>query len=539
MSFEPISLPSSHAYFNKLIIDYLNHNPSLKNLYSFSPDKTGLLNAITQIQSVEYKRDSLVDALLRQSQKVNNTSDQTIANINSLKHKNTFAITTGHQLCLFTGPLFFIYKIASIIQLSEQLSQLFPEYHFVPIFWMATEDHDADEINHFYFKDKKFQWNTSSNLSPTGIMDTKDISAVWSEMQATQLFSEEDLNLFSMAYLKHPNISDATRFIVNYLFGDKGIVVIDPMEKTFKQQFIDIFYQDIFENSIYRSIQNTSKYLLNNDYPVQAHPGVINTFFIYNNKRYLLQQENTQFKLKNTTLYFSQQEIKNFLIQHPEYFSPNVLLRPLYQQKILPNIAYIGGTAEISYWLLLRSSFETHSVFYPIVFQRPIIFISPRNIEQKISKLNISHQDIFELNIHQLTYKALEKQHLSIHLQSQKEQIKDIFTQLLQQTERIDTTLLPFVNAELKKTLTAVDTLEHKLNKAIKQKNELITRQIQDIYTTFFPQNTMQDRIWNITYATKILKLNSLKKFVDILSPFCSIQLENYKPLIVLKQNEL
>ncbi|GAB4453326.1 MAG: bacillithiol biosynthesis cysteine-adding enzyme BshC [Bacteroidia bacterium] len=529
MSFSSISLTANIKYLNPLVADYLFLPEKIKNLFNHFADKNGFENIIKEISNHTFDRKQLVDILLHQTQTIENTSKETLQNIEKLSQSNTFTITTGHQLNLLTGPLFFIYKISATIYLSQHLSQLFPEYNFVPIYWMASEDHDAEEINHFYFKDQKFQWNISSDGTPVGSIPTDGLNVLFNQMKESNLFPDEVIQLFENTYLKHSSLADATRYLVNHLFSDKGIVILDPTTSELKNKFKHIFYDDIFENKIYHLTQNNVTFLKENHYHIQANPQKINTFYIHQNKRYLIKQEENNFKLKGTGKILSENELKNLLEEHPERFSPNVLLRPLFQQTILPNIAYIGGSAEISYWLLLKQTFQSYSIPYPILLQRPILFLSPKNIERKINKLNVLLEDIFNNDIHQLAYKILEKNNLSVRFDEQKQQVEKIFNAFIQQAQSIDPTLISTINAELTKTLKSIENIEQKMNKAIKQKNEIIQQQLSDIYNNFFPQNTMQDRIWNIAFAYQITESSSLKNFIDNIFEHCDIDIYSHK----------
>ncbi|MCX7729011.1 MAG: bacillithiol biosynthesis cysteine-adding enzyme BshC [Bacteroidia bacterium] len=537
MSFTAHSFLQSTKWFDKLLIDYFNQEPPVQPLYSYYPNKDGFEKIIADIASKQYDRQTLVEVLIEQAQSVHNSTQQTIHNIQLLNKNNAYTIITGHQLCLFTGPLFFIYKISSILTLSEQLKKLFPNFHFIPVFWMASEDHDFQEINHFYFKNKKYEWALHSNETPVGILNTQSIQPLLEEIKKDKVFSEEDIKIFYEAYTNHSSLSTATRYIINHLFGEKGIVIIDPYHKKLKTLFSDLILKDVFENNIFHLVQTTIKQLQENNYHIKAKPREINTFYIHENKRELIIKDSNQLKLKTSNKTLSYQELKSLLNQYPENFSPNVLLRPLYQQKILPNIAYIGGSAEVSYWLLLKSAFDSENILYPIILQRPIVFISPKNIEQKIKKLKVQYSDILNTNTHQIIYHILEQQKITIHFDNQKDKIKNIYSELSEQTQKIDSTLIPFVNAELAKALKSIDLIEQKLNRAVKQKNDIITRQVSDIYENFFPNNIMQDRIWNISHALNVLHLPSMKNFITEVIPYVSLNLTKQEPFIIITQN--
>jgi bacillithiol biosynthesis cysteine-adding enzyme BshC len=510
------SLPIEPKFFEKLVWDYL-HQKLPTELYSFFPDNKGFHNALQQAHHFEWDRSILVQVLLNQASRVSNTSTITIDNIKALHQDNTYTITTGHQLCLFTGPLYFILKIIAVIQWSKKIQKQFPKYRIIPVFWMATEDHDIDEINHFYFKDKLFQWAIKTDGTPVFSLTTKGLENVLEELKASELFTNEHIRLFENAYIKHTSYVDATRYLLNELFGNEGLVILNPNEPSFKEKFKDFFFKDIFENSMFNEIKTTTKWLQQNHYHIQVNPPLINTFLIEDGKRYLIQKQEHQFTLKHHSKHFNEEELKSLLYSHPEKFNANVLLRPLYQQRILPNIAYIGGSAEVAYWMELKKCFDKHNAFYPIIIQRPIVFFIPQNIQQKILKLNINELSFFNQEKNKLINAVLRKFNLSIHLQNEKNEMEKFFQKLIHQTESIDKSLVPYVNAEHTKTLKFIDTLEQKLNKSIKQKNDQLVKQIDNIHQFLFPNNTMQDRIFNVSYVSKMFGFTSIQEFIKAL----------------------
>src|SRR5690606_31940934 len=169
----------------------------------------------------------------KQSESVKNTSEFSIKNIELLKSEKTFTVTTGHQLCLFTGPSYFIYKIISTINLAEELKKEFPVYDFVPVYWAASEDHDFEEINHFHLFGKKLEWK-SEQSGAVGNFKTKKLETLLPALEEALGKSKNSdylISLFKNAYLQHQNLADATRFIVNELFGEYGLVTIDGNDK--------------------------------------------------------------------------------------------------------------------------------------------------------------------------------------------------------------------------------------------------------------------------------------------------------------------
>ncbi|HBK83698.1 MAG TPA: bacillithiol biosynthesis cysteine-adding enzyme BshC, partial [Flavobacterium sp.] len=325
------------GYFSKLIIDYLNEKETLKKLYNRFPK---LENFEAQIEEKKInfnenniatkKRNVLVKTLEKQYQNIA-ISKKTLHNINLLKKENTFTITTGHQLNLFTGPLYFIYKIISTINLCDTLKAKFPNHNFVPVYWMATEDHDFEEINYFWFKGKKNIWQKEYH-GPVGRFSTEGLELVFEDF-STALGSGKNATylkeLFRKGYIEHHNLTDATRYIVNEIFKEKGLVILDGDDKNLKKLFAPYIKQELLHQTASTEVLKTNTLL--SAYKTQVNPREINLFFMEGNLRERIVFENNTYTVLNTNYCFTEGEILTELENNPEKFSPNVILRPLYQ----------------------------------------------------------------------------------------------------------------------------------------------------------------------------------------------------------------
>ncbi|WP_396138802.1 bacillithiol biosynthesis cysteine-adding enzyme BshC, partial [Flavobacterium sp.] len=384
------------GYFSKLITDYLDEKSELQSLYNRFPKIEHFQGQIDE-KNNNYpfeNRQILVSALEKQYENFE-ISEYTSQNIQLLKQSNTFTITTGHQLNLFTGPLYFLYKIVSTINLCKDLKLKFPAQNFVPIYWMATEDHDFEEINYFNFKGKKYSWNKESK-GAVGRFETKGLDAVYAS------FSEEIgtgnnanflLDLFKKSYLEHQNLAEATRFLANELFKNEGLVIIDGDSIELKKLFVPYVKRELVEQTSYQKVTETLPKL--SDYTIQVNPREINLFYLQDQLRERIIFENGNYKINNTSLVFSESEIITELEKNPENFSPNVILRPLYQEAILPNLCYIGGGGEIAYWLELQSNFEANNVTFPMLLVRNSVLLATEKQVMKLDKLGLSWNEIF------------------------------------------------------------------------------------------------------------------------------------------------
>lgn len=497
--------------FSKLTLDYLSEDKKLKPFINHFPKLENFEKQITEKQNHPVNREVLAEVLTQQNSNLL-LSDKSQNNIESLLNNNTFTVTTGHQLCLFTGPLYFICKIISTINLAEQLQKKYPKHNFVPIFWMATEDHDFLEINHINLFGKKIEWD-SKQTGAVGRMGLNGFESVLTELKSvlgTSENAEELVSLLQNAYLKHDNLADATRYLVNELFGEYGLIILDGDDKRLKQQFIPTIKKDILEQGFKKSITKCSDDLAN-EYKAQAYVRPINFFKLSDGKRELIKAVITEKEID----------------QYPENFSPNVLLRPLYQETILPNIAYIGGGAEVNYWMQLKTAFQQENIPFPILLLRNSAMLLNVGQNKKRQDLGFSIADLF-LDEHQLQKKfVLSQKGAVVSLKDEINSLEDMYVSILAKTT--DVGLQISIKSQHQKQLKSLVQLEEKLLRLAKQKNESSLNQISKIKQQLFPNNSLQERHDNFIsfYLThgenfiKIMKenLNPLNPNFVVLSP--------------------
>ena len=285
--------------FSRIFLDYINQNHSLNDFYSAFPSLENM-EALSE-NYTPVNREVLVQSLKNQYEGFSVT-EATSQNINLLKEENTFTVTTGHQLNLASGPLFFVFKIITTINLAKELKAKYPNKNFVPVFWMASEDHDFEEINHFHLFGKKYEWN-SEQTGAVGRFSTEGISEVLAQLP-------ESIELLNKAY-SQPTLSKATRYLVNELFGEQGLVILDADDIDLKKEFVSIAEKELFERKSEKTILATSEKLEALDYKAQVHPREINLFYLTDTLRERLVFEDGVFKVLNTEISFSELAIKD------------------------------------------------------------------------------------------------------------------------------------------------------------------------------------------------------------------------------------
>lgn len=485
---------------NKLVADYIHKKENLKPFYGFFPDEAGFAQLLKTPPYADFDRGPLSKILDEQARQVKNTSEASFINIQKLSQKNTFTVTTGHQLCLFTGPLYFIYKILSAINLAERLKTRFPDLDFVPVYWMASEDHDFEEINHFHSSGKTIRWK-SSQTGGVGNFKTDELKKLLPQIQ--ELFGRSEnadylSALFEDAYLKHGSLSDATRFLANALFGNYGLVTLDGNERSFKQQFVDEFRKDIFENSAQKLVTSSITQLEAIGYTSQVNPRPINCFFLEEGLRTRIEKNGDVYNLVGTRRSFTKPELEAIIETSPEKISPNVVLRPLYQQVILPNLAYVGGPGELAYWLEFKNLFDKSGVLFPILLPRNFVTFADKHSLNKINQLGFLLADLFKPE-QELIKELQVKKDTVFNLDREKSQISEFYAAIMDQVIKTDKTLSGSVAAELKRTLNGFDRINAKTNRSIRRKLETEINQLSAAKERLFPNNVPQERYENFS----------------------------------------
>ncbi|MCM8568218.1 bacillithiol biosynthesis cysteine-adding enzyme BshC [Gramella jeungdoensis] len=500
-----ISYPESN-YFSSLILDYLSEKSDLEDFYNRFPKPENFGDQIKEKKS-SYDhgiRMDLVNVLKKQYSGLD-PSESVERNIELLELENTFTVVTGHQLNLFTGPLYFLYKIISTINLTKQLKEKHPDHDFVPIYWMATEDHDFEEINFFNLHGKKFKWNEAderAGKTAVGYLSTKGLDEVF-KLFSAEIGGGESAeflkSLFEEAYLKHTNLTQATRYIADKIFGKYGLVVLDAQDAELKKHFISYAKNELIDQISYRKTSEVVERINSLGYNIQVNPREINLFYLTEEMRERIIERDGKFFVHETQISWSREEILEELREHPERFSPNVMLRPLYQEVILPNLCYIGGGGELAYWLELRSYFEAENVTFPMLLLRNSALLQTAKQNKKRERLNITLQELF-LKQHELINRKVRKiSNIDIDFSPQKQHLVEQFQEMYKLAEQTDKSFLGAVKAQEVKQLKGLDNLEKRLLKAQKRKLKDEVERIAELQNELFPNKSLQERQTNFS----------------------------------------
>ncbi len=488
------------GYFSKLICDYCEGEAFLNSFYNNKPTLDGFAKQLEEKSVFSgTKRAVLVEALNQQYKGIS-LSELTETNVWSLADNNTFTITTGHQLNIFTGPLYFLYKIVSVINLTKRLKEVHPDKNFVPIYWMATEDHDFDEINFFRSKGQKisFEKMVSGAVGRISTEGMKSVYDAFSELIGSSKNAMYLKELFQKAYLQHDNLTAATRYLVNELFGAYGLVIVDGDDAKLKALFTPFVREELTNKTSYKEVIKTNEQL-EGAYKIQVNPREINLFYLKDQLRARIIESKGRFVVNNTQLSFSEAEMLKEVDEHPERFSPNVILRPLYQEVILPNLSYIGGGGELAYWMQLKTMFDTFNVPFPILLLRNSLLFATEKQFKKMNKLGCTIEDLFKKQDNLVNKKLYERSDIEIDFSRQREFLKTQFEGLKEIANHTDASFIGAVNAQEKKQLNGLDTLEKRLLKAQKRKYAEELSRLKELQDALFPNQSLEERTKNFS----------------------------------------
>ena len=490
--------------FSKLFLDYLSKNESLTNFYSEYPDLNGFENKIKTRKFGH--REMLAEVLKKQYQGIINAPE-----IDLFLNENTFCVTTGHQLNIFTGPLYVIFKIVSTINLAKRLKKEFPAYNFLPVYWMATEDHDFEEIASFNLFGQKHVWETTQK-GAVGRMNPHELLEIISNLK-------DKPEIFAKAYSQNNTLTSSVRTYMHDLFGSEGLICIDGDDHSLKSIFTSILEDDLFQNSSEKIVSETTISLEKLGYKSQINARNVNLFYLENNIRERIEKQGEDFKVLNTDKTISAIEMREILSDEPEKLSPNVVLRPLFQECILPNLAYLGGPSEVTYWLQLKGIFDYHSLSFPILIPRNFGTIINSATQKRLDKLGVKAEELFQ---EEATLKKSFVAKNSEHELSLKHEISEmalLFNTISLKATAIDATLKGVVEAEKAKQTNALENLEKRIKKAEERNFETAISQLLNLKEKIFPGGILQER-----------KENFLNFYLND-SSFIKILLQEFDPL--------
>ncbi len=471
--------------FSSLLSDYTSQNDKITSFIHFASSAEGLKKCLDSC-SFPLERRLVLQEVLKEEYGDFQQSEKVREHLDSISSPDTYFITTGQQIHVLGGPLYVLYKIASTLQLAAACKRLMPDKHFVPLFWMASEDHDLEEIDHLTIFGKRYQAELKGK-GPAGRVSTEGL-AEWID-------SLPDIpEVFKKAYSQHGNLSQATLHWLNELFGKHGLVVLDADHPKLKQQFIPVLEKELLEGVSIAAVRQQTEALEEQGYKSQIFPRDINVFYISAEGRNRIVFEEGKYSVLNTNAVFDQQSLLEELHAHPESFSPNVVLRPVYQEYILPNIAYIGGPAEVAYWLQLQKVFEVLQLHMPVVLPRNFAMVVGKQQLAKLQKLGLRPESVFLPEDELKQFFLAEKNHVIPEWNDVTHNLDKLWENVEEKSLKADPNLKDWLAAEKHKVQKQLENIEKRVAKTYEQKLEQEMKQLSTLKEKLLPGGGLQER---------------------------------------------
>jgi len=506
------------GYFGKIILDYLSDSEQLRPFYHRRPEVAAFRDQIAEKAQSYQNRAVLAEAVRSQYSQAKLKSDA----LDLLAQEHTFTITTGHQLCLFTGPLYFFYKIVSAINTTRVLTEKYPDFNFVPVFWMASEDHDFEEANHFYLPSGKIAWE-SGQTGAVGRMKTENFDHLESILQGhlgVGYRSGELIDLFRKSYQGHKNLAEATRYLVHALFGHLGVIVIDGDDPKLKSMARNAFKAELTEGLSAKAMDETNS-SLSQYYDLQVNARAINLFYLGDQLRErIVKTADGHFEVVNTHMCFTEQEMRDMLEKNPERFSPNVILRGLYQEIILPNLAYIGGGGELAYWFQLKEVFKSFNVPFPVLMLRNSAMVVAAELKTQLDKLQLEISDLFKPLIEVENALARSESNQELDLEKSRKKLSDLFQEIEGRLRSVDPILERPAQSGYARVERILRNLEKKMLRAERHKQEIVLSQFHKVREILFPRDGLQERNMNFAPMYQAFGKELIPLLCQHLDPF-------------------
>lgn len=464
------------------------------------------------VTSRDMPLSKLVPLLKEQNQRFGCGSG-TLQNLNLLLENRACAVVTGQQTGLFGGPLFTLYKAFTTIKLADRLNRTCSGC-FVPVFWLASDDHDFREANHIHILDKGNQplrigyedhpVDAKIPMSEIQISDAiHETFEALDENTHPSDFKEGILNHLREAYAPGTPFSDAFGRWLTTLLQAFGLILVDASDARIKALGAEIFHKEIAQQSPSTAAAlSAAEELRQQDYHVQVelNQEMLNLFYV-DGERNSVEIVDGRYRVKNTEQTFETKDLEAQLKTHPERFSPNVLLRPLYQDALFPTISYIAGPGEIAYYAQMKGIYERFELPMPIIYPRKSMTLLEGKIEKVLDKYELGVPDFWG-DIEALVNRVARAQ-LPETIEDRIARATQAIDQHLQDLQELVTEFEPTLTNAVEnmkgKISGQVEGLEKKILQAYKKRNDVIRQQLYKAGHSLYPNHQLQERALNIT----------------------------------------
>lgn len=479
--------------FSRLVLDHVGGDPFLDDFRHYPPTLQGLRDAAAKRAFPSVRRASLVQALRAQYGSIP-LGEAVQRSLDLLQRNDALTVTTGHQLCLFLGPQYVTFKLLNAVRLAHQLSTVLNR-PVVPVFWMATEDHDRAEIDHAWIDGAKVHWPGAS-AGAVGRMPLEGIGAALEEaerMLGDTAGARDLAALLRDCYAPQRSLAEATRRFAHALFGRYGLVVADGDDRALKQHFVPVLREELINGIAQRAVAFADE-RLGVRYGPQAHARAINVFHLRPGHRARIERQGDHFQVLNGGPRFTLEELLLDLELRPQDYSPNVLLRPVYQEVVLPNIAYIGGGGELAYWMQLRWLFDAVRVPMPAVLLRNSAQLVPASMESLRNKLGLEVTDLFA-EAHDLENRvARAAAGITTDVAEERALVEAAMERLARRATAVDPTLMAHVAAASGRMQKLLSEAAKRMDRAVRRRESIQVDRARRLLAGLFPGAGLLER---------------------------------------------
>ncbi|WP_027414484.1 bacillithiol biosynthesis cysteine-adding enzyme BshC [Aneurinibacillus terranovensis] len=511
MRVEQLQLPLAQ----KLSHDYVHDFSKVKSFYTYSPyEEASFKKRLDWLAGHPVAhRTQLVEGLRGYNFEIGNDHPRVMENIERLYGNDTYVVIAGQQAGILTGPLYTIYKAMTILQTAKEQEKNLG-IPVVPVFWIAGEDHDFDEVNHVYTQIGGEAEKIKLNMEP---VDRKSVSHLDVPPETLRNFIETFFNgqiqtehtaelkrqLFGLAETS-PTLTDFFARIMAWFFGNQGLILVDSasgfMRELEKKGFSRVIR---YNEEINTCIFQQSERLIGEGYHKQVETTTDNAqFFLYREgKRMGVERlPDGTFQTRDGKERYSPKQLLALLKENPQQFSANVVTRPLMQELIFPTLAFVGGPGEIGYWGMYRNYFELLELELPVILPRATFSLIDRTVQKYMDKYKLTVEDVFfslaEKKADAL--KARDTLGIDERFEQVKSEIEHLYKPLMGELTQIEKGLSHLGEKNLKRILDQVSYYERKARESFANRHDVLLRQFGLIENSLFPMDKPQERVYNI-----------------------------------------
>jgi bacillithiol biosynthesis cysteine-adding enzyme BshC len=421
--------------------------------------------------------------------------------LEKMGHINSRFVVTAHQPIILGGPLYVLYKLSSVVVLAKQLNK-HPKrgkLHFIPLFWVGDEDHDLDEVGHCHVLGKKISWNPNKG-GATGRMLIENPEEFLSPLESVLGNRPEAARWMQQArecYRHGITLLEATVRWSDALFGAGGLVVFSGDDARLKSMAMPLWEEEIYKRFSEQAANEGGGKLLELGYHAQISPRAVNLFWLEQGSRARLLRHGSGSWQAGEKIWADDQAMMHNIKDEPEKISPNVVLRPVYQEYLLQSAAFVGGPAEIAYWLQLYLVFQRTGVNFPPVLLRATMMLMDDVMSKRWQQFALGDGLLFQKK-EDWVRAFLEKQSdCGMTGQEALQTIRNAYLRLAGEAGATDPGLKTFVLAELSKAEKSIGSIAQRILKARKQKSEVSINRLHLLHERLFPDGQLQERYDN------------------------------------------